>query len=253
MPNIFNQLNALKKLQPIIMLSHMRANTSLFGHILGNNPEINGYYEMHIGYHSWKSLFRQKLKFLENHSFKQNSKYIFDKVLHDEHYINCELLNTSKAKVIISLRSPEETIPSIINLYQGKVDPDHEFATFNGAVKYYKKRLNSLSEYAIKLNNNFIYLDANDLKENTKKTFSFLQKELSLMEPLTSEYSIQNMTGRGESGDHSDNLKLGKINQIKTDFSSIEIDEEIIKELSSYYKNIRSSIIENSANKSYLQ
>ena len=156
MDKIFHNLNVLKKLQPIIMLSHMRANTSLFGHVLGNNPEINGYYEMHIGYYSWKSLIRQKLKFLENHKFKKESKYIFDKVLHNEHEVNCEMLIQHNAKIIISLRSPEETIPSIIKLYNEKVDPSHEFATFNGAASYYKTRLDTLNEYAVKLKNNFI-------------------------------------------------------------------------------------------------
>jgi hypothetical protein len=28
----------------------MRALTSLAGHILGSHPQINGYYEMHLGY-----------------------------------------------------------------------------------------------------------------------------------------------------------------------------------------------------------
>ncbi len=45
----------------IFLLSHMRANTSLFGHLMGSHPEVEGYYEMHIGYHSWRSLWRQKL------------------------------------------------------------------------------------------------------------------------------------------------------------------------------------------------
>jgi len=244
MPSIFHKLNAAKKLQPIIMLSHMRANTSLFGHIIGNNPEINGYYEMHIGYYSWKSLIRQKLKFLEKHYFKKESKYIFDKVLHDEHEVNCEMLLTHKAKIIISLRSPEETIPSIIKLYQEKVDSSHEFATFNGAAKYYKNRLNTLYEYSEILKNEFIYLDANDIKEKTEETLNYLQQELSLNTPLSTEYNIQNMTGIGESGDHSDNLKLGKINHAKTDFSDIQINKEKMKELEYDYNQIRNKIIE---------
>jgi len=246
MPSIFHKLNAAKKLQPIIMLSHMRANTSLFGHIIGNNPEINGYYEMHIGYYSWKSLIRQKLKFLEKHYFKKESKYIFDKVLHDEHEVNCEMLLTHKAKIIISLRSPEETIPSIIKLYQDKIDPNHKFATFDGASEYYSNRLDTLNKYSEILKNNFIYLDANDIKEKTAKTLHYLQQELSLSSTLTDEYNIQNMTGIGESGDHSDNLKLGKINHTKTDFSAIEINKEKIKTLQNNYLNIRNIIKENS-------
>jgi len=57
----------------------MRANTSLFGHILGSSPEINGYYEMHISYYSWKSLIRQKLIYLENHQFKKFQIFILIK------------------------------------------------------------------------------------------------------------------------------------------------------------------------------
>ena len=156
MPNLLKLAALSKRLQPIIMLSHMRANTSLFGHILGNNPEINGYYEMHIGYYSWKSLIRQKLKYLEEHQFKKGSKYIFDKVLHNEHAVNCGMLIEQNAKIIISLRSPEETIPSIIKLYQEKVDPKHEFARFSGAADYYKQRLATLNDYSEQLKGKFI-------------------------------------------------------------------------------------------------
>ena len=33
----------------IFLLSHMRDLTSLAGHTLGSHPQINGYYEMHLG------------------------------------------------------------------------------------------------------------------------------------------------------------------------------------------------------------
>ena len=43
-------MNALSKpCARIFLLSHMRAYTSLAGHILGSHPQINGYYEMHSG------------------------------------------------------------------------------------------------------------------------------------------------------------------------------------------------------------
>ena len=38
----------------IFLLSHMRAFTSLAGHILGSHPQINGYFEMHISYDDGK-------------------------------------------------------------------------------------------------------------------------------------------------------------------------------------------------------
>jgi len=244
--NFLTTIQVLKNLEPIIMLSHMRANTSLFGHILGSNPEINGYYEMHISYYSWKSLIRQKLKYLEKHKFKQNSRYIFDKVLHNEHYVNNELLINKKAKVIISLRSPEETIPSIVQLYKDKIDPNHEFATLDGAINYYKNRLKQLEKDSEALKNKFIYLDANSIKENTTEAFLFLEKELMLTYPLSTEYNLQELTGAGNSGDHSDTLKQGKIIRTKSDYSDIKINTEILADLTAEYNKTRAFIISNS-------
>jgi len=220
------------------MLSHMRANTSLFGHILGHNPEINGYYEIHIGYYSWKSLIRQKLKYLENHHFKANSKYLFDKVLHNEHYINCKAIKN--AKVIISLRNPEETIPSIINLYKN-INSSHHYATTQGAAEYYKNRLNTLLQYSEELKYRFIYIDANDIKNNTAITFQLLEQELTLQHPLSAEYKIQTLTGIGASGDNSEALKTGKILPSKTSTKDIYIEPK----LNQHYIQIRKQIIEN--------
>jgi len=246
--NFTNKLFALKKLEPIILLSHMRANTSLFGHILGSNPEINGYYEMHIGYYSWKSLIRQKLKFLENHNFKPKSHYIFDKVLHNDHFINTNLLN-QKSKIIISLREPSETIPSIINLFK-KSNPTHEFTTKNGAIDYYKQRIIQLEQYSESLKNNFIYLDANSIKDNTSEVFLFLENNLDLKYPLSREYEIQEMTGKAKSGDSSQELKQGKlIEQNKSNHSTLKIEQDpVMTELNNLYHKVRGNIIKNSHN-----
>ncbi len=84
----------------IFLLSHMRAYTSLFGHIMGSNPAICGYYEMHIGYYSWKSLIRQKLLYFENEEAKPGFSCMFDKVLHNEHSVALKILNGRRIKTI---------------------------------------------------------------------------------------------------------------------------------------------------------
>lgn len=43
----------------IFLLSHMRACTSLAGHILGSHIRINGYFEMHISYENAAALDKQ--------------------------------------------------------------------------------------------------------------------------------------------------------------------------------------------------
>jgi len=247
---MINQIYALKNLRPIILLSHMRANTSLFGHILGNNPDINGYYEMHISYFSWKSLIRQKLKFLEEHVFKRNSKYIFDKILHNEHYVNLELLTNKQAFIIISLRPPEETIPSIVKLYK-KTDPSHEFSTVEGATNYYHNRLNTLAEYSNALKNQFIYIDANAIKHQTKDAFFFLEQHLNLKKNLSSNYTIQTKTGKGTAGDPSESLQQGKIIHTQNNYSDINLDKVILDEQTKHFIKTRELIVLNS--KKYLQ
>ena len=241
------KIQLLKPLQPIFLLSHMRSYSSVLGHIIGNNPEINGYYEMHIGYYSWKSLVRQKLKYLEHHTFKAGSRYIFDKVLHNEHYVSCELFN-KKTQVIISLREPNETIPSIIKLFK-KSNPSHECTTEVGAIDYYKKRIIQLEKYSESLKNNYIYLDANSIKNNTSKVFLFLEKNLTLKYPLSREYKIQEMTGLAKSGDSSKALKQGKLIEKNDKKNAIKIDESrVMQELNELYLKVRKNIIKNSQN-----
>lgn len=229
----------------IFLLSHMRANTSLFGHILGSHPEVEGYYELHIGYYSWKSFIRQKLIYFAQHDKKSSANYIFDKVLHNEHYVEPKLLSNSNSVIIFSLREPIQTIKSIIALYQ-KNDPNHSFAQVDGASKYYIGRLKQLEKLSKQLECKVIYIDAQCLRDNTEDSLTFLTKEIGLKQPLTSEYETQNLTGTNGAGDRSDNLKLGKIKAGKTDYSSIELDESIKAELIEAYNKTRSALIKGS-------
>lgn len=144
----------------------MRAYTSLFGHIMGSNPAICGYYEMHIGYYSWKSLIRQKLLYFENEETKSGFSYMFDKVLHNEHYISPKILDGRRIKTIFCLRRPQDTIPSILKLYQG-IDPSHEFNSESFATDYYIQRLAMLESIAVALQQEFFYIDAESIQHNS--------------------------------------------------------------------------------------
>ncbi len=233
-----------KPYKHIILLSHMRANTSLFGHILGSHDEIEGYYEMHIGYYSWRSLIHQKLVYFKDHAVKTSAKYIFDKVLHSEHAVKTDVLAQENVIPIISIRAPEQTIPSIVKLYE-KVDPSHEFCSIKGATKYYLSRLATLEKIALSDKVKYIYLDAEALREKTDQALSFLTSILSLSSPLTSTYTKQKLTGKGNTGDHSANLTAGKIKTDKTDYSSYHIPENLLRELNECYESTRETLIKN--------
>ena len=55
----------------IFLLSHMRAFTSLAGHILGSHPAINGYFEMHISYDDASALDKQLDVFQQHETLKE--------------------------------------------------------------------------------------------------------------------------------------------------------------------------------------
>lgn len=194
----------------ILLLSHMRANTSLFGHLLGSNPQIDGYYELHINYKNRKSLLQQKLKYYHEHNKKKSSLYIFDKVLHNHHLVNLKLFNKNNSKVIIMIRDPRDTIASIIKLYSKK-NEKHDLANVNGASEYYLERLVKLKEYSKELNGDYFFLDADQLIVNTDYMLNSLSNWLNLKEPLRKEYQIHKKTGLEGVGDSSDKMNSGVI------------------------------------------
>jgi hypothetical protein len=256
---VLNNLSGLRTIptiiapkQHIFLLSHMRAYTSLFGHIMGSNPEICGYYEMHIGYHSWKSLIRQKMLYFEQEDPKPGFSYMFDKVLHSDHYVSSKVLNSSQARSIICLRRPRDVIPSIVKLYQS-IDPSHEFNSASFATNYYIERLTMLQRIAEELKQGYFYLDAESLKQDPGTCLGYLSEWLQLKEPLSPTYQLQKNTSRERYGDTSEALRSGRITQKKVESSNFSCDENLIENANSIYSSVRKVLIEKSAQNSIIQ
>lgn len=226
----------------IFLLSHMRANTSLFGHLIGSHEQVEGYYEMHIGYYSWKSLWRQKLLHFRQHKAKPKARWMFDKVLHDGHYVAPEILSRAQSKTIFMLRAPAQSVRSLVVLFR-KHRPDLPEATPEGATRYYVDRLNSLNRIAGEIQRPYFYLDAENLIADAASTLNDLSTWLELDSPIPTEYETFNQTGAGDSGDHSARLKSGKINQSKTDYSDIVLTPEQLEAARLAYESCRSQLI----------
>ena len=127
----------------IFLLSHMRAFTSLAGHILGSHPRINGYFEMHISHDDASALDKQ-LEVLQQHeTLKKNSHYLFDKLLHNDYRFNPGRLDLTDIKILVSLMEPEQTIKSIVDLFEKKI-PEDLYASPVEAANYYIERVEML-------------------------------------------------------------------------------------------------------------
>jgi len=235
----------LLKNENIFLISHMRGNTSLLSHLLGNHEEIEGYYEMHNGYYSWKSLYRQKLLYLKEHKLKANSHYFFDKILHNEHEIALTILKQSK--VIIMLRKPEQTIRSIINLYK-KNDPEHPYCQAEKATDYYINRLISIQQQAQQIPQQYYYLQAENLRIETEGELKNLQKFLSLKSSISIEYASMKNTGKEKFGDSSKNITSGKVQKKATDYSSISLEKNLADQAQAVYEKTHNYCQLNSIN-----
>lgn len=226
----------------IFLLSHMRANTSVFGHLVGSHPWIEGYYEMHIGYYSWKSLWRQKLRHFSSHRVKPQARFMFDKVLHDGHHVTPSLLLRPGTRTIFMTRAAEQSVKSLVVLYR-KQAPHLPEATVAGATDYYVRRLATLTETAATPGLSYFYLDAERLIGDTSVALRSLSDWLGLPTAIPSQYGTFENTGRGNTGDHSERLKSGQVSRVTSDYSDIELSPEQLKAIREAHRQCRDRLI----------
>lgn len=230
----------------IFLLSHMRANTSLFGHLLGSHPLVEGYYEMHIGYFGWKSLWRQKLLHFADHTPKPTARWMFDKVLHDGHEVAPSVLHRATTRAIFMLRSPAQTLPSLITLYRAE-HPDKPEATAEGAVRYYTERLATLETVSRVTGPHHFYLDAECLITETERTLGELARWLQFDAPIPREYQPFERTGRSGAGDTSARLKSGRVEAGTRSYSQVSVPSDLLQAAQSAYERCRGQLVATSA------
>ncbi len=235
------QPRMLRPYRHILLLSHMRANTSLIGHILGSHEQIDGYYELHMGYHSWRSFQRQKLKYFAKHAPKKSATSLFDKVLHNDHPVEPELFRNHS--LMFTLRGPERTIPSIVRLYQN-VDPSESYASVEGAASYYMERLEGLAELAAGTVSPFLFYDADDLRKRPEALLQAMTKYLELDHPLSTRYEQKPMTGAQGAGDPSAAMALGEISRQQADYGDIVVPQSLLDEARRQYAVTRAAILQ---------
>lgn len=238
--------NLLKAQRPIFLLSHMRSNSSLISNLIGNHPQINGYYEMQQAYLDRFDYLYQKILFANQHSEKKEANYIFDKILHNHLYLNPNLVVKKNAIIFISLREPNLTIPSIVK-YFSNTTRKKEWGNIELATKYYCNRIKHLAEYSEKIKNKYYYFDASLIRNDSQATLTFISENIGLKSSLTNQYIPQKLTGSGGAGDRSENILTGNI----IPQTSTEENLKLFKNEMTMYYAAREQLIKN-ANK-YIQ
>jgi hypothetical protein len=223
----------------------MRANTSLIGHILGSNPQISGYYEMHINYSSACDLETQQVIFASNDEIKSNTKYLFDKLLHNKYQLLIKNFDYIDNKILVSLRSPEQSIKSILNLFRSK-NSIHPYADVNNVIEYYIGRITFIANFCANNKLNYYYYDADLIRTNTRSLLNKLNLWLELGCLLQPDYEIFSQTGKSRAGDSSKYITQGKICNIINNYDAITIPKNLLSQANDSYSKLRSLIINNS-------
>jgi len=230
----------------IFLLSHMRAFTTLAGHILGSHPQINGYYEMHISYEDASALDKQLDVFLEGDALKENSRYLFDKLLHNDYLLKPEQFGPANIKILVSLLEPERTIKSIVNLFAQKEIEDL-YASPVEAANYYIARIQALADFSRTANQPYYYFDAELLQRAPERLLPRLSDWLELDTPLSERYQIFSHTGKARKGDSSERIHSGTIDRTPVDYSHITIPEEVLRKAKEVYRECRQQLVNNAA------
>ncbi len=208
----------------------MRANTSLIGHILGSHPHINGYYEMHQSYLSEDDLLIQQQRYLLNDSIKEHSHYFFDKLLHNEYQLVLNNIDLKKVIVFVSIRSPEQSIKSILHLFRQKKQ-QHSYAIAERAIDYYRCRLSELVSFCKCYHGQYYYYDADLIRNQPQKLLPIMKQWLSLNSALKEDYQLFSQTGCRRAGDSSENMKTGTIIKQQNNYKDIIVSQNLLNDV----------------------
>lgn len=229
----------------IFLLSHMRAYTSLIGHILGSHREINGYYEMQQSYLSDADLQQQLARYCEQDVIKPGSHFLFDKILHNRHQLNLELASLNQASILLALREPQQSIKSIIHLFRQKPSPQR-YVDPAQATDYYLQRLQQLATFCQFNPRRYFYFDASAIHQSSQQTLDTLSRWLQLSSPLQAQYQCFAKTGQARAGDSSEHIKTGEIQNRENQYHSIKLAPELIEMAQRQYESCRTIASEQS-------
>lgn len=223
---IFRPENAFCKVRHLFIFSHMRSRSSLLSHLLGSNPGICGYSELHQNYIGRASLFALRAALGQEQKCSLENKYLLDKLLFSRH-VSDAIFELSKPKVILLLREPRDSIRSLLKMGRSTSIDWHRDP--EAVSSYYNASMVWLQGYAERLRGNYFFIESDSLIERTQCVLRQLTKWLGLEEALTENYNIFKNTGKAWHGDPSPNIRTGYVKKTSK-HSDMELPEALLEQ-----------------------
>lgn len=204
LPRCYGRNSLLKHRGFIFLYSHMRAYTSLLGHLIGSHPDVCGYAEMHQKLRGPLDLLELTARVEDSAAKGVAGRRVFDKILHD-HPVHQKILDRDDVTALVAVREPRATIASILEIGASNI------RDVETAAAYYRARLDGLRQLIARRRGRALFLDAEAVVENPGETLASLSRYLDLDPPIAARYQIFPHTGRPKYGDPSANILAGEI------------------------------------------
>jgi hypothetical protein len=230
------------KTKYLFVISHMRSRSTLLSHILGSNPGVVGYTELHRPYQSKLDLFKFRARIYIENRKDIDDKYILDKVLHNSYQFSDSVLNLKNAKFLFLIREPKGAIKSLLKI--SNADDMEYYQDPKNNLTYYQDRLRDVGELAANNNLNSFFIESEDIINEPDKLLKNLSDWLELKEALSTNYSVFDKTGKAGFGDISGNIQSGEIVKTKKN-SDITIPPEILNAAMNTYEECKDKLLEN--------
>lgn len=194
----------------VFLLSHMRSYSTLLSHVLGSSPEIAGYTESHVKYHRHSDLLR--LRWRVGRALKRwpTGRYLLDKQLYNAMHLPRQLDTLPGFRALIFIREPVSTLASIRRL-AGKERAAHWYRDWEAVARYYCGRAHALAAHGVVLGARALAFRAEAIVDDASGLLGAIEAHLGLVEPLSTDYRLQPLTGRGGHGDPGEWIHAGRI------------------------------------------
>ena len=189
----------------LLLCIHMRAYTTLLGHIFGSHPQITGYAEMHRRLRNQQELHQLARQVARQSRKDYRQRYVFDNLLHNHLSISGKVLRRPDLYPLLMVREPVATIESILRLQARFID------RVEVAEQYYIERLQRLQQIILQRGGEVLFLQGEAVVQQSERVLQRLSEWLQLEQPLSSDYQRFQHTGKRKLGDSSAHIHSGRI------------------------------------------
>ena len=197
----------------VFVISHMRSGSTLLTNLLASSDEICGYGETAVKYtfNNSDALLFDDLSRVLGVDAVIRSKYVLDKLLHNDLGFPEWCSSFSEAKYIVLIRDPSDALRSMMKMPRTR-DIDDEEMRMRVYCDYLYSRLSSIDFFMSQVGvDRVIVIQYEDLIGGNESVLCQVSSFLGLSANLDGKYTVDSKTCVWGVGDASENIKSGRI------------------------------------------